>query len=348
MKIDCKLNEEQRKERSRNALKVRWDRERENPVLKATHTGELRIGDAVFPCAVLEDGRRILSEKAMSTAMGSRSGASFKYKKKLMEETGALIPVFLAVPQLKDNINNSLDAALLTPIRYRKGALICQGFSAEILPVLCGIWLSARRENRLLPSQIDKANKAEVITLALAKTGITALIDEATGYQEERDRSALQKLFSQYISEEFMPWQKRFPQSYYKELFRLFGWKFDPSSVKRPALLGKFTNEFIYEQMPEGVLEELRTKNPSDDSGNRRTRHHQWLTQTIGVPHLDKHLVKIVTVMKLSDSLDDFKRMFAKIMEDDTLIDVSLEETTDSADNIQVDTKSKKLIDKTK
>ena len=343
------MDAQERIERAKKAGQARWEKTKETGgTLKATHTGELVIGDIRIPCAVLEDGRRILSETGIKDAIGSDSGQD-KLLKRQAKEQGAEIPIFLVTNVIKPLIINKLSSGLFQKISYMKGRQLCHGYPAELLPEVCEIWLEARDTGLLqLESQLNRAKKADMLIRALAKIGVTALVDEATGYQEERDRSELQKLLSKYIAVEFMPWQKRFPTVYYRELFRLFGWKFDPSSVKRPALIGKFTNDYIYAKMPEGVLEELRNKNPSDDSGNRRTRHHQWLTQTIGVPHLDKHLVKIVTVMKLSDSLDDFKRMFAKIMEDDTLIDVSLEETTDSADNIQVDTKSKKLIDKTK
>ncbi len=48
---------------------------------------------------------------------------------------------------------------------------------------------------------------------AFAKTGLVAVIDEVTGYQYDRERDELQKLLSAYISEELMPWTKRFPDT---------------------------------------------------------------------------------------------------------------------------------------
>jgi hypothetical protein len=42
------------------------------------------------------------------------------------------------------------------------------------------------------------------------------LIDEATGYQSDREKDALQALLSQYIAEEFLPWTLRFPREYYQ------------------------------------------------------------------------------------------------------------------------------------
>ena len=43
---------------------------------------------------------------------------------------------------------------------------------------------------------------------SFAKVGIISLIDEATGYQYEREADALQRLLKLYISEELLPWQK--------------------------------------------------------------------------------------------------------------------------------------------
>jgi len=43
-----------------------------------------------------------------------------------------------------------------------------------------------------------------------------------------------------------------------KQLFRLRGWGIYPMSVKRPVLVGKLTNQIVYEKLPEGILEKLR------------------------------------------------------------------------------------------
>ena len=143
------------------------------------------------------------------------------------------------------------------------------------------------------------------------------MIDEATGYQYDREKDALQILLSKYIAEEFLSWTARFPKEYYQEIFRLYGWQYDPLSLKRPQFVGKFTKEFVYNEMSPEVLQELENKNPTLENGKRRRKHHQHLTGDIGVPHLERHLTKLVTVMQLSDSVDDFrenfKRAFKKI-----------------------------------
>src|SRR5947208_1388168 len=63
----AKMTKEQRSEIARNAAGERWGG------AVATHTGELNIGKLVIPCAVLEDGTRVLTQQGFLEAIG-RSG----------------------------------------------------------------------------------------------------------------------------------------------------------------------------------------------------------------------------------------------------------------------------------
>ena len=66
------LTPEQRREIARGAAQARWN----GTTPRATHTGELRVGDMVIPCSVLEDGTRVLTESGFATALGrARSGS---------------------------------------------------------------------------------------------------------------------------------------------------------------------------------------------------------------------------------------------------------------------------------
>ena len=83
--------------------------------------------------------------------------------------------------------------------------------------------------------------------------------------------------------------------------------------MKHPEYLGRFTNEYIYEYLPEGVLEILRNKNPKNSNGNRIKRHHQFLTGDIGIPHLERHITKLITVMEVSNDANEFKANFNRV-----------------------------------
>ena len=105
-----------------------------------------------------------------------------------------------------------------------------------------------------------------------------ALVDEATGYQETRDRKALQSILDKYLCKELAAWSETFPDEFYKELFRLRGWQCRGMKINRPSVVGRYTNDIIYERLAPGILDELIERNPEDEKGQPKHRHHQWLT----------------------------------------------------------------------
>jgi hypothetical protein len=312
------LTADERKAIARQAAEARWGKskiseEEEQALPKATHTGELHIGALVLPCAVLDDGRRVLSERGMLKALGRGRGGQTYKRKQASLAGGAPVPAFISGAALEPFIPASLRLSLSQPKVYRgRDGGKANGVEAILLPEICEVWLKARDAGVLQPSQEHIANKADVLMRGLAHVGIIALVDEATGYQQDRDRNELHRILEAYISKELLPWTKRFPDEFYQELFRLRGWPYSPPSPKRPKYVGKLTNELVYEKLPPGVLHELQAKNPVVKDGWRRYRHHQFLTMDIGNPHLERHLVAVTTLMRAAKTWGVFKRLFAK------------------------------------
>lgn len=308
-----KLSKQERTAIASAAASARWAKEAEgegHP--KATHRGELHIGELKIPCAVLSDERRVISEHGITTALGSRSGAS-KRKKKSTSEGGAPLPIFLAPSQLEPFISEELRSGPLAPIVYKEGRRTVIGYSAEILPAICDVWLRARESDSLQKQQLSRAQNAEILMRGLAKVGIIALVDEATGFQSERNRDDLQKFLALYLSEEKLKWAKMFPDEYYRQLFRLWGWNYDPVSVKRPKYVGILTNRLVYEKLPANVIEELKRLNPvkNKKTWRRGAANFQYLSADIGQPDLRDHLLQLIAIMRISKNKDDFKRHFA-------------------------------------
>ena len=160
------------------------------------------------------------------------------------------------------------------------------------------------------------ARASEVLLMSLANVGITALVDEATGYQYDREKDALQVILKAYIADELIKWQKMFPDTFYYEIFRLKKWDFTVSGIKkRPGVIGRWTNELIYQQLPKGVLEELKAKTPKSGEGNYTARFFQSLTPDIGHPALTAQIYKVIGLMNISNTWDEFKSHFNKMID---------------------------------
>lgn len=281
-------------------------------ILKATHIGKLEIDGLIIPCAVLEDGQRILTETGISKAFKSRSGSSRLTKKIDIELGRPPLPIFVASKRLTPFISNELMDGLLNPVQYKIKTQVVKGYPAEYLPKICDVWLKARDAKILHASQLNKAKNAEIIIRALAHLGIIALVDEATGYQEIRDKDALQKILDKYLLKEYAEWAKRFPDEFYQEIFRLNKWQWKGMKLNRPSIVGTYTNDIVYKRLAPGVLEELKKLNPPDEKGIRKIKHHQFLTQDIGHPALQRHIYAVIVLMKASSSWRQFHGMLAK------------------------------------
>jgi hypothetical protein len=276
--------------------------------------GKITIGDTDIPCFVLEDGTRILSEHGVTRAMKSRSGASKRRKKMEQKEGRAPLPVFMSSNNLNPYISEDLRIGLLNPIKFRIGNRVAQGYLAELLPKVCEVWLKARDEGVLNRQQLPKCKQAEILMRGLAHVGIIALVDEATDFQEIRDKLALQKILELYIAKELRPWVKTFQDDFYENLFRLRGWQYHPLSVKRPIVVGRITNDLIYRRLAPKILDELKTRTPRDEKGRTRHRYFQWLTDDIGHPKLREHLASVTTLMKASPNWAVFYRLVQRAL----------------------------------
>ncbi len=313
------LSAERRKEIAQKAAQSRWQTEQkwkanngEVRVLPvASWPGKITLGDLELPCAVLDNGVRVLSERGVTKVLGGKRGGSHWLRQR-REAGGSYLPVFMSANNIVQLMPPSLRIALANPILYRvrNGRTTGYGVVATLLPEICRVWLDARRKGILTESQAHIAEMAEILISALANVGIIALIDAATGYEKIRDKYELERILSAYISKELLPWTRRFPPEFYEQLFRLRGWEYSPPQPKRPSFVGKLTNELIYDKLPKGVLDELRRKNPPNESGRRRYKHHQYLTEDIGEPHLQRQLTGVVTLMRASSSWGLFHRLF--------------------------------------
>lgn len=275
-----------------------------NKLLKATHEGQLKILDKTLPCAVLEDGTRLLTQTAIFFAFNRPVGG-----------TRAKLPRFMEANNLQPYINQEIQEVAKLVEYFDKNNKIKKGYKAEILPSLCDIYLQAAKDGKLKKHQQKLVDIAEIMIRSLAKIGITALVDEATGYQNVRAKDALQIILDTYLLKEFETWSKRFPDNFYLEMFRLKKWDINKINfTKRPGIVGTYTKDIVYDRLAPSILKELEIRNPKDIKGNRKIKHHQFLTEDIGHPALSQHLHTVIHFMKATTSWEDFKRMLARAL----------------------------------
>lgn len=294
-----KLSPSKRSAIARQAAKARWLGE----VPKATHTGELKIGETILTCAVLDTGERVLSQNALLRAIGRPQGI-----RSIAEEGGVRIPGFLAAQNLKAFLPNDL-AVVSTPINFSGVGGINYGYKAELLATICQVYQDARDAGVLIRSQLSIADTCKLLYRGFATIGIVALVDEATGYQDVRDRQALQQILDAYLRKEFAAWAQRFPSSFYEEMFRLRNWNWPPVNMKTPRVVAKYTNDLVYARLAPDLLKELEVRNPTDERGRRRSKHHMWLTDDVGLPALAQHLHALIALMRASDTWDGFRTL---------------------------------------
>lgn len=272
---------------------------------KATHTGELNIGPVTIECAVLEDGTRVLTQSDFLKALGRSkrpSGRSRLFDK---------VAPFLSPNNLKPFISSDLISSTKR-VEFRNPSGKAYGYMAVLLPQVCEVYLQARDSGALLSSQMRTATACEILMRGLAQVGIIAMVDEATSYQEIRDRKALNKILDKYLLAEQAKWAKRFPDDFYKGIFKLRVWPWQGMKVNRPQVVGRYTNDIVWDRIAPGVRTELETLNPKTEDGARRSKHHQWLTPDIGHPALQKHLAGVMALMRAAPNWDAFKRMLQR------------------------------------
>jgi hypothetical protein len=309
-----KLSRDERSASAKRAAEARWSGPEPKKVVSGSQDRPLVIGSVEIECYVLEDGTRVISQGGMLTALGRSRRVSNK------PGDDASLPPILRMQALRPFLSDEFIEEA-QPVRFLlPNGRTANGYRAEVLPQLCEAWLAARADHALLPSQLGIAQAAEVIVRGLARVGIIALVDEATGYQDVRARDALAQILEAYVAAELQPWVKTFDVDYYKEMFRLRGLPFDPSSVKRPSYFGNLTNNVVYKRVAPGVFDEIKAQRAKDDK-KRRARFHQQLTAEVGHPKLREHIASVTTVMKLSDTWPDFMNKLERVH---PIVDASL------------------------
>lgn len=242
---------------------------------------------------------------------GLALGRARQVKSRKYFDADVTLPAFLQAKNLKPFISNDLAVTSSRIDFLTMAGSKAYGFKAEVLPSICEVFIEAERMHKLSETQRHIAERARILYRGFAKLGIIALVDEATGYQEIRARDALQAYLERFLRKELAAWVKTFPDEFFQQIYRLKKWPWGGSS-RRPGVVGHYIKDLIYERLGPGVLTELEKKNPVDEKGCRKSKHHQWLTDDIGHPALAQHMHALIAFMRSEDDWQAFKVRFNK------------------------------------
>lgn len=263
--------------------------------IKATHGSEerpLKIGDAAMPCYVLSDARRVITQTGIIEGIGISYGSGPER-----------LASFLGTAALKPFVAEWLADRIKNPVRFSlpRGGL-AYGFEATTLVDICEAVLSARDAGKLHQQQKHIARQCDRLLRGFARVGIVALVDEATGYQEDRAKEELQTKLAAYLADEMRPWERFFPSDFWVELARLTNWKKSPD--QRPKWWGKLVTEFVYDTLDPDVAEWLKVNKPKPCHGRN---WHQWFSKDYGVRKLELHIHEVLAVARCSRDVADLR-----------------------------------------
>ena len=265
----------------------------EEEIIKAEFGSDktpLKLGGLELPCYVLANGMRVFSGRGIQNAIGAKS------------TSGAWIGRFINSKPIQMNLQTGVFERLNNPIPFRRNNAggsqsITYGHEATLLIDLCNAIIDAGSDRRFEIEE-EYVRNATIIVRAVAKVGIIAFVDEATGYDKEKSRAKdeLQKYLKQFISQEAAKWVKTFDDSFFEMMYKLHNWSWSKTH-KHPGIVGYWINDIVYERLGPMVLTEL--KKARDISGKGKL--HQYLTTDIGHPRLREHLASVQTLAKACD-----------------------------------------------
>lgn len=270
---------------------------------KAIQEGDLKLCDQEVPCAVLEDGSRMLSCPAFMHVIGR------PWRKKYRE---IQFPGFLSVQNLRPFMDEKLSSHF-KPVDFRsaRGGLR-SGYPAELLPKVCEAYVRASLAGVLKKDQLETADACNRIMTTLNSTGINALVDQATGYDKIRDREQLNEYLGLYFTPELAVWAQKLPDVFYQELFRLRGWVWEGMGVSRPRLVGKYTHDIVFSRLGSKLVDELSELQPQNLGNRHQHTRHPWISDSVGHPGLENHVFAAVGLMRASPNWARFYRMLQR------------------------------------
>jgi hypothetical protein len=224
---------------------------------KAIATGALF--DGLVDCYVLDDGRRVLSQRGAVRALtGGREGGQFgQYIERLPTKS-------------------SIESAGTNFEFERHDGGTAYGVESSTFVAILNAYVDAGLAGALRRNQQHLAVNASRLLRALQSLGLDALIDEATGHQQRRAHDALDRRFAAYLRATAAPHRVTFPESLVRAMHKLYRKSY--TGGRQPRWLAAVWERVYRLTLADDIVDELQTRNPEPRFGSN---HHQYLSDTV-------------------------------------------------------------------
>lgn len=271
---------------------------------KVIKSGVLEIFNDL-PCYVLSDGQRVFRLSNLTKALRDKEHGKFG------NYLAASNIVKYLPERLRPLTDENHDRTPQGVMEFEFDGKIEKGYNSEDFMDVCSAFVTANLNNeKLSEAQQEIVKNANKFILATAKIGIVALIDEATGYQAERNSKELQLKMKYFLVDDMnkaREWEKTFPDELWYEFGRLTNWK---GSLKlRPKYWSKLVNALIYRLLDKDIAEFLKNNKPPKYTGQK---YFQWLNEGYGIKELTQHMWQIIGMAKACKDLEELRVLAEK------------------------------------
>lgn len=270
-----------------------------------------QLGDGVEGYVLDEDHggkgarpRCVLSKRASAAALGLKSEGGSAFLRTLTRKgVGS---------EIDENLREKLENPIVFKFVDTGSEIAVHGYETSTFIEVLQALLRARRNGKLTQTQLFLADNAESLLVALANTTLDALVYQETGYWKAVEGQKISDILDKYLQDQARKWAKTFPDEFWQKLIRIKGY---PSylAIKRPSFVGHWVNDLVYDRLAPGIRQKLNKLNPREGT-RRKKMHHQFTTETQGLPELKTHLIKVMAYMDASGGDREFMKMMDRAL----------------------------------
>jgi hypothetical protein len=244
--------------------------------------------------------RCVLSKRGAASALGLKSeGGSALWRTLSRKNIGSEID-----EKLREKIDNPIVFKYFTTGSESGAGVTVHGIETSTFIEILRVILKAK----LTETQKFLAERAQAMLIALANTTLDSILYQESGFWKAIEGQRVAEILDKYLQDHARKWAKTFPDEFWVKLIKVKGY---PSyiALKRPAFVGHWVNDIVYDRLVPGARKKLNELNPRLPAGYRKNKNHQFTTEDYGLPELKAHLIKVMAYMDAAANDTQFIRM---------------------------------------